>query len=184
MLSLLLLIHMFGHFIWAFRSYGVDVICIIVCNATHCSFPFGGGCQWNFRKRACFIGWKRPRRPACIGWDPKISPIEMPVFYHFSAGKTKSTDFFDTKYGGFAPKVRMFAQEKSDVSDLSKCGFCRFFHVLCPFPGCSGTFKGGVMLKMFGKSFQNPRIWTLDNRKTRQKRNEVLSKFFKGCSIN
>ena len=159
MLSLLLLIHMFGHFIWAFRSYGVDVIRIIVCNATHCSFSFGGGCQWNFRKRACFIGWKRPRRPACIGWDPKISPIEMPVFRFFSGGKTKSTDFFDTKYGGFAPKVRMFCLETSDVLGFPKGTFCLFSSIFFAIFGCFGWKWCWKALPMSRKSFGNLRIW-------------------------
>ena len=29
--------------------------------------------------------------------------------------KSKTSDFFDTKYGGFAPKVRRFLSKKSDV---------------------------------------------------------------------
>ena len=35
--------------------------------------------------------------------------------------KLKTSDFFGQKYGGFAPKVRMFVSMKSDVSD-----FCKF----------------------------------------------------------
>ena len=45
----------------------------------------GGGCQWNFRKMMYFNAWKRPCRSARIGWDPKISPIEMPVFQYLHA---------------------------------------------------------------------------------------------------
>ena len=34
------------------------------------------------------------------------------------SGSSKTSDFFDTKYGGFASKVRMFASKKPDVLPL------------------------------------------------------------------
>ena len=119
----------------------------------------GGGCQWNFRKMMYFNAWKRPCRSARIGWDPKISPIEMPVFRLFSGGKTKSTDFFDTKYGGFAPKVRMFCLEKSDVLGFPKGTFCLFSSIFFAIFGCFGWKWCGKALPMSRKSFGNLRIW-------------------------
>ena len=41
---------------------------------------------------------------------PLITPI-LPLAFR----KSKTSDFFDTKYGGFAPKVRRFLSKKSDV---------------------------------------------------------------------
>ena len=45
-------------------------------------------------------------------YKPKslITPILSLAFR-----KSKTSDFFDTKYGGFAPKVRRFLSKKSDV---------------------------------------------------------------------
>ena len=37
--------------------------------------------------------------------------------------KSKTSDFFGQKYGGFASKVRRFYAKKSDVSVLPKCTY-------------------------------------------------------------
>ena len=91
----------------------------------------GGGCQWNFRKMMYFNAWKRPCRPARIGWDPKISPIEMPFFYHFSAGKTKSTDVLPRE-------VRCFGISEGHILPV-------FFHFLRNFR----VFRVKMVLKSF-----------------------------------
>ena len=48
------------------------------------------------------------------------------IFATFPAGKPETSDFFATKYGGFASKVRMFLSKKSDVFE-PKYGILRHF---------------------------------------------------------
>ena len=62
--------------------------------------------------------------------------------------KTKTSDFFGQKYGGFASKVRRFASKKSDVLHFpyttTKKIFCEnvlhFLHPFTKLPLCTGFF--------------------------------------------
>ena len=58
---------------------------------------------------------------------PKYCKIgEKGLFPAFSTGNVETSDFFDAKCRCFAPKVRMFMLEKSDVFTLPN----RIFHAL------------------------------------------------------
>ena len=62
----------------------------------------------------------------CFG--PKYRKIgDRGIFAAFPAGKQETSDFFATKYGGFASKVRRFVPKKSDVFGPKTRHFFEFF---------------------------------------------------------
>ena len=77
--------------------------------------------------------------------------------------KTKTSDFFGQKYGGFASKVRRFASKKSDVLHFpyttTKKIFCEnvlhFLHPFTKLPFCTGFFgcRMGCRMLLLGVGF-------------------------------
>ena len=85
------------------------------------------------------------------------------VLYRDFFRKTKTSDFFGQKYGGFASKVRRFASKKSDVLHFpyttTKKIFCEnvlhFLHPFTKLPLCTGFFgcRMGCRMLLLGVGF-------------------------------
>ena len=82
-----------------------------VCNISRCPFPDFSvlyGCVVN--------GLRMASEATTPCFAPKYRKIgNRGIFAPFRAGKPETSDFFATKYGGFAWKVRRFVPKKSDV---------------------------------------------------------------------
>ena len=82
-----------------------------VCNISRCPFPDFSvlyGCVVN--------GLRMASEATTPCFAPKYRKIgNRGIFATFPAGKPETSDFFATKYGGFAWKVRRFVPKKSDV---------------------------------------------------------------------
>ena len=61
------------------------------------------------------MGREGPRNPLAYGSFRNIAKSGTALFIAFSAGKTETSDFLETKFRGFTLKVRMFPSRKSDV---------------------------------------------------------------------
>ena len=59
----------------------------------------------------------------------------------FPGGKAETSDFFDTKYGCFALKVRMFVSKKSDVFVPEHAHFMIFFPLFLKFLRQNAVFS-------------------------------------------
>ena len=82
-----------------------------VCNISGCPFSDVSVLQ------DCVVNGLRMASEATTPcFAPKYRKIgNRGIFAPFAAGKPETSDFFATKYGGFAWKVRRFVPKKSDV---------------------------------------------------------------------
>ena len=93
-----------------------------VCNIFQQPFSVGFGLP-----KAVVNGLRMASEATTPCFAPKYRKIgNRGIFATFPAGKPETSDFFATKYGGFASKVRMFLSKKSDVFE-PKYGILRHF---------------------------------------------------------